>query len=313
MQKIIDTVVTVLTIVAAIVLWFLGGKDYLPMRTGAMPVGDEGIGTSLLCFIAAVLNLLIFIYRAVKTFTEKGEEEETIEDGPAGINQFLTRQKGWIKDWCKNDRAKAKITSYLWAAGTAAALVALGFLVGAPFMKVMTLHLPLGLLFGEIIVGLTWPLTNIRNNWKRILKGMKKSIQKALPSGEAQNEFFEDYFAAEKKWELVEKTKESTVRLTVGEKYFAYITTLGSVSIVDSRTLNHIDIFEEIISVQVNNVRTYTHHQVAEFFDTEDKPKKKRLNAYSFSSRGTLDAFVRLVQERNGDRIAINDVGTKKI
>lgn len=313
MQKIIDTIVTALTLIVAIALWFLGGKNYLPMRTGAMPA--EGIGTSLLCFMAAVLNLLIFVYRLVKMFTEKGasEEEETIEDGSAGMNQFLTRQETWIKEWCRDSSVKAKISAYLWAAGTAAVLVGIGFLAGVPFMNVMTLHLPLGLLFGEILVGLSWPLSNMRNNWKRILKGMKKSIQKALPSAEAQNEFFEEYFATEKKWELVEKAKETTVHLTVGEKYFAFITTLGSVSIVDSRVLNHIDIFEEIITVRVNNVRTYTHHYVAEFFDTEDKPKKKRMGAYSFNSRGTLDAFVRLVQERNGDRIAVNDVGTKNI
>lgn len=249
----------------------------------------------------------------IKTFAPKGEEDETIEGGTAGINQFLARQKAWIKDWCRESSARAKVTTYLWAAGTAVALVAIGFLAGAPFMKVMTLHFPLGLLLGEILAAMCWPLCNMRNNWKRILKGMKKSVQKSLPSAEAQNEFLEDYFATEKKWELVEKTKESMVYLTVGEKYFAYVTTLGSVNIVDSRVLNHIDIYEEIISVRVNNVRTYTHHQVAEFFDTEDKPKKKRLSAYGFESRGTLDTFVRLVQERNGDRIAINDLGIKKI
>lgn len=311
MQKIIDTVVTALTLIAAVILWFLGGKDYLPMRTGAIP--DEGIGTSLLCFITAILNLLIFVYRIIKTFAPKGEADETIEGETAGINQFLTKQKAWIKDWCRESSAKAKVTTYLWAAGTAVVFVAIGFLAGAPLMKVMTLHFPLGLLLGEIFAAMCWPLCNMRNNWKRILKGMKKSIQKSLPSAAAQSEFFEDYFATEKKWELVEKTKESTVYLTVGEKYFAYITSLGSVNIVDSRVLNHIDIYEEIIVVRVNNVRTYTHHQVAEFFDTEDKPKKKRMSAYGFESRGALDTFVRLVQERNGDRIAINDLGVKKI
>lgn len=88
MQKIIDIVVTVFLLVTAASFWLPGGGDYLAMRSGAMPVGEEGIGTHLICFLTSVFSLILFIYRVVKYFTSEEKRRNPSGTIPPGSASF---------------------------------------------------------------------------------------------------------------------------------------------------------------------------------------------------------------------------------
>lgn len=294
MQKIVDIMVTVFLLAAAVVFWLFGGG-------------------SVLCRITAVLNLSIFVWRVVKGLFGEGRKDESVGDAPAGLHRFLTKQSVWIRECCGQAYAKAKINAYLWGVGPMVALVAIGFLAGYPARHVFEFHAPIGLLFGEVLMVMLWPLLCAQNNWEKIIKKLQKNVMRLFPADEAREGYFADYFDADEHQTLVSKGRDTTDVITVGEKYWSSIRQNGGLNIVFSPQVEHIEIFEEVIVVTINHVRTYTTHQVAEFFGRDENPKKRPITRFSFESRETLNAFLTLVSERTGGKIPVEDLGTKKI
>ncbi|MCM1326656.1 MAG: hypothetical protein NC094_06450 [Bacteroidales bacterium] len=293
MKKIVDIIVTVFLLAAAVAFWLFGD--------------------SALCKITAVVSLLIFLWRVAKSLFGEGRKDESVEDAPAGMHRFLTGQSIWIKECCEQAYAKAKITTYLWGGGTMAALVAIGFLAGYPAQYVFTLHAPLGLLFGEVLAVMIWPLVCAQSNWKKIIKRLQKNVMREFPTNEAREEYFEDYFDTDNRYTMMVKVSDGTTNvITVGGKYWSSIRNGGAFNVVPASQVGHIETFKMVSVVTINRVRTYTTHYIAEFFDRNENPKK-RLTDLSFASRETLDAVLALISERTEGKIPVEDLGTKKI
>lgn len=293
MQKIVDIIATVFLFVAAAAFWL--------------------VEDSALCRITAVVSLLIFLWRVAKSLFREGKKDESVGDAPAGMHRFLTKQSIWIRECCEQSYAKSKITVYLWVIGSMAVLVIIGFLVKYPAQYVLTFHAPIGLLFGEALAVMMWPLLRIQGNWKRIVKSLRKNVMKLFPSDETREGYFEDYFDTDDHYTLVSKDSDGTTVFTVGEKYWSSIRQGGILNVVSAPQVEHIEVFEETIVVTINRVRTYTTHYVAEFFDRNENPKKRLISRFSFASRETLNTFLTLVSERTEEKIPVEDLGKKKI
>lgn len=293
MQKIVDIIVTVFLLAAAVAFWL--------------------VEDSVLCRITAVVSLLIFVWRVAKSLFREGKKDESVGDAPAGMHRFLTKQSIWIRECCKQSYAKSKITIYLWVVGSMAVLVIIGFLVGAPAQYVFTFHAPVGLLFGEALAVMMWPLLRAQGNWKKIIKKLQKNVMKLFPADEARQGYFEDYFDTDDCYTLVSKDSGDTTVFTVGEKYWSSIRQSGTLNVVSAPQVEHIEVFEETIVVTINRVRTYTTHYVAEFFDRNENPKKRLMSRFSFENRETLNTFLTLVSERTEGKIPVEDLGKKKI
>lgn len=293
MQKIVDIIVTVFLIAAAAAFWLF--ED------------------SALCRMTAVVSLLIFVWRVAKSLFKEGWKDESVGDAPAGMHRFLTKQSIWIRECCEQSYAKSKIAVYLWGGGPMVALVIIGFLVKYPAQYVFTFHAPIGLLFGEVLAVMMWPLLCAQRNWKKIIKRLQKNVGKLFPTGETREGYFEDYFDTDDHHTLVSKDSNDTTVFTVGEKYWSSIRQGGTLNVVFAPQVEHIEVFEETIVVTINRVRTYTTHYVAEFFDRNENPKKRLISRFSFASRETLNAFLTLVSERTEGKIPVKDLGKKKI
>lgn len=293
MQKIVDIIVTVFLLAAAAAFW--------------------AFGDSALCKITAVVSLLIFVWRVAKSLFGEGRKDESVGDAPAGMHRFLTRQSIWIKECCEKTYTKAKITTYLWGGGSMAVLVIIGFLVNYPPQYVFTLHAPLGLLFGEVLAVMIWPLLCTQNNWKKIIKRLQKNVMRLFPTNEAQEEYFGDYFDTDARHTLMLRGSDTTDVITVGGKYWSRIRQGGSLDVVPASQVEHIETFKEVIVVTINRVRTYTTHYVAEFFDRNENPKKRLITRFSFASRETLNIFLTLVFERTEGKIPVEELETKRM
>lgn len=294
MQRVVDIIVTILLLAAAVAFWLFGD--------------------SVLCRITAVVSLLIFVGRVVKSLFGEGRKDESVGDAPAGMHRFLTKQSIWIRKCCERTYAKSKMSVYLWGGGPMVVLVIIGFLVEYPAQYVFTLHAPMGLLFGEVLAVLTWPLLRAQGNWKKIIKSLQKNVMQMFPTDEAREGYFADYFDIDDHYTMVSKgSDDTTYTITVGKIYWSSIWQSGVLNVVFAPQVEHIETFEEVIVVRINRVRTYTTHYVAEFFDRNENPKKRQTARFSFVNRETLNAFLTLVSERTKGKIPVEDMGTKRI
>ena len=294
MQKVVDIIVTVFLLAAAVAFWLF--ED------------------SALCRITAIISLLIFVWRVVKGLFGEGRKDGSVGDAPAGMHRFLTKQSIWIKESCERTYAKSKISVYLWGGGPMVALVIIGFLAEYPAQYVFTFHAPMGLLFGEVLAVMTWPLLCAQGNWKKIIKSLQKNVMKLFPMDEVREMYFEDYFDIDDHQTLVSKGNDDiTYVVTVGEKYWSSIRQNGALNVVFAPQVEHIKTYEETVVVTINRVRTYSTHYVAEFYDRNEDPEKRLITRFGFASRETLNAFLTLVSERTEGKIPVVDMGTKRI
>lgn len=266
----------------------------------------------LRCFLAAVYSLFIFVCRLIGSLTGERKQEESMENDPTGMNKFLTRQSGWVKEWCQYTYYKMKVLVYLYLAGAVAVFVGMGLLAGGTPMEVLTFQLPLVLLFFAPMLGLSWLFLRGRKNWKKILRKIGDSIRKKFPSSEDQEAYIADYFQTGEEWAMEEKYKGFLKHILLGEKYWTLLSRHGDANIMEVEKIDHIETYEEITSVRTYKVRTYTYKYVAEFVLKEDA-EKKGLPGYSFESKNALNSFVQLVKRRTDGRIAVEDLGIRKI
>lgn len=275
-------------------------------------LGGVSKGSIRLCALAALCSLFIFVCRLIGSLTGEGKQEEAMEDGSAGMNQFLTRQSVWIKEWCQYGYNRAKTMSYRWLVGCVVFFVGIGVLARVGLQTVLVLHLPLGVLFGEAMLGIFWLSMRSRKKWKKVLRGIKKSIQEQFPTSEEQEAYFADYFEAESGCVMEERCKDSLKQIILGEKYWTLLSHYGYAKIVEVEKIDHIETVEEISSIRINKVRTYSYSYLAEFVYKEDE-KNKGLHSYHFESANTLNSFVQLVRSCTDCTIAVENMGTRRI
>lgn len=275
-------------------------------------LGGVSKGSIRLCALASLCSLFIFVCRLIGSLTGEGKHEEAMEDGSAGMNQFLTRQSSWVKEWCQYSYNREKTMSYRWFVGCVAFFIVIGVLARVGLQTVLVLHLPLGVLFGEAMLGIFWLSMHSRKNWKKVLKSIKKSIQEQFPTSEGQEAYFADYFEAESGCGMEERCKDSLTQIILGEKYWTWISNYGYAKIVEVEKIDHIETVEEISSIRINKVRTYSYSYLAEFVYKGDE-KNKGVHSYSFESANTLNSFVQLVRRCTDCTIAVENMGTRRV
>ncbi len=258
-------------------------------------------------FLAAALSFLIFIGRMVMMF--RGGEKKTEKKLPESADKmarFIEAQRGWVTEWCEYGRNKARRQSYLTVAGCVAALVVIGFLAKGSPQQVLTLHFPLGVLFGEGVVLLFWLTMGGRSNPDKILKSIGKSLNKELPSSGERERFAEDLLEAGAEWNFQERTKESMIRGTLGSRYW-FIFLGGTAAAVDSDRIGEMETEHVTEQVRSGKVRLRYEYYVARFFDRDSTAKKACSRELSFRTEDGRGDFMILVRRRKGEEIKMRN------
>lgn len=276
-------------------------------RVGGLAVYELWISA-----LAAALNLLIFLFRLVKLFTggKVKKSSQAIEPEAAGkAGKLLEAQRGWVEEWCEFILNQVRRMAYLTAAGGAVILVVIGVLVKTPIEGILALHLPLGLLLGEGAAAFLWLAQKGQSKPDKIIKKLKKSLERELPDQVERESFAQDILDAGKEWEFREKSKEAMHHGIVGSSYIVVFSWNGAVTAVDARRLARIE--TETVEGQIRSGKVRIHYVSYElrFYYRNISPKKSCDKALSFQAQGTQGRFVALVRKRFGDSIEITSAG----
>lgn len=259
--------------------------------------------------LAAVLSLLIFVFRLVSML--KGEKEEPYKTSASGgrLGRVVDAQWGWVADWCDYSMNRGRRFAYMSVAGGVLILTAIGVLVGMPLRGILSLHLPLGLFLGELSALMFWFSQKKRSNPDKILASITKSLEKQLPSPAEQDEFAEDFLnTGTTEWIFREQCKDTMLYGVVGSRYWAVFSGLGTVKIIDSERLQKIETEEISGSIKVNGVRTRYHSWEVRFYYRSDVLKKHYDELLSFQTGDGIGLFLTLVRKRTGGSIEVTSL-----
>ncbi len=256
--------------------------------------------------LAAVLSLLIFVYRVIHAISKGKKPVYGAASGTGNaVQRLLDAQRGWVEKWCEFSLNRARRLAYLSAAGGAVILTAIGIAVGQDLQGILAFHFPLGLLLGETAAVLLWVSQKKQSKPDKIIERLEKNIEREMPTSAERESFAEDITNADQSWVFQEKTKDTMLYGIVGEHYWVLFSGIGQVTVVDSRRLKKIK--TEVISgsVRVNKVRTYYKSYAAGFYYENASPKKGSDKAFGFNTEDAIGFFMVLVRKRLGDSIEI--------
>lgn len=275
----------------------------------------QGLGAVNLwfCIITAAVNLMIFLI-ALKGFLKKkeGKEDERaiLEKDFSGskMDQLLALQKLWLSPW--HDYLKKKGTKTVIGGMLLGAVipVALGFFVKASLTTIMTIHLPVGLLMGDLLLWVQWMSLKFSLNTDKILKSFRKQIGKALPSKDDQEEMAADILEGAKDKSYRERSSQNMSWVTVGKRYWIVFHSLGGVRLVDSNQVARVETATETGQYYTGKVRiTYTTYVARIYF--KDSAKKKGCDyELGFDGEDTLGFLIAQIKKNLGDSIEITAV-----
>ncbi len=191
--------------------------------------------------MAAVLSLLIFVYRVIHAFSKGKKPSSGSASGTeSAIQKLLDAQRGWVEKWCDFSLNHARRLAYLSVAGGTVILTVIGVAVGQDLQGVLAFHLPLGLLLGEISAVLLWTSQKNQSKPDKIMGRLEKNIEKELPSPAERECFAEDILNTGQDWVFQEKGKDTMLYGIVGSRYWVLFSGAGLVTVVDSQRLKKI-------------------------------------------------------------------------
>lgn len=256
--------------------------------------------------LAAVVSLILFAVRLILMFTGgKTGEGRKASDAQGGMQRLLAAQEAWVENWCEDSLEHARRLAYLGGVGSVVVLAVIGVLAHASVQTLLSMHLPMGILIGEVIAVLFWTMQKGQSKPEKILDRLEKNIRRELPSADEQETFAEDFLNAEQEWVFRERSKESMLYGKVGERYWATFTGLGGAVIVDSSRLARIE--TETVSGQVRSGKvrvSYVSYAVRFFYQSEGK-KKGCDKEISFNTEDVAGKLVLLAKKRVGDSVEI--------
>lgn len=271
-------------------------------------IGGLSLGSVWVCILAAGFSLLIALVRLISLATGGKKEKKEREEGTvSGMERLLEAQRGWIEKWCVRSMARMSLYSYLTVVCCGAALTAIGLIVGSGIWGALTWHLPIGVLFGEVVAVLVWWSQKSRSNPEKALKRLKRSVEKEVKGSEAREAFVSDMLSSGNEWTFQEWTKDNVLHGIVGSRYWAVFSGLGGAVIVDTARLEKVETAMESGQIRSGKARITYMNYVARFWYRNVKPKNTWDQCYTFQTGDTLGNFVELAKKRVGDSVEFKE------
>lgn len=261
-----------------------------------------------LCAVTAGINLLIFLAALAKFLRRepKESEEEILGDAFAGtkLDQLLMLQRLWLTPWIAGQRAKSRRVVVLTVVGGIAIPTAIGYFVGASMTTVMTIHLPFGILFGDLFIWAQW-MTEKVNNVGKVITAYGRRIEKLMPSEDAREDMAADILEAARGQAFRERSKERMSWVAVGKRYWAVFCSNKNAQIVDSARVAKVETSTETYRISTGRVTTtYTSYEAKVYY--KDSVKKKGCDeVLTFDAENTLGFLVTQIKKQTGDSIEI--------
>jgi len=281
---------------------------------GQNTVSGLKISEIWISILAAAASLLLFVIRLIMLVTGGGRRkgESTSAASGSKVEQLLSAQLPWVREWCGSDTEKNIRYAYLSVVGAVVVLGAIGIFVGS-FEQALALHLPLGVLIGEAMAVIFWLAQRGRANPAKIIAGLKKGIQRQLPDAADQERFAEDALEAGRQWSFGERNKDSEIHGVIGSRYWYIFTAMGAVTVVDVSKLKKIQTEMVAGEIRVNKVRTQYMFFAIRFFYQNTNAKKTCECEFSFQSNEVAGLALDMMKKRVDESVEIEEGFSKNV
>ena len=274
---------------------------------------DSGVISGLeipeiwICMLAAGLSLLIAVCSLISLFAGGGKSSGGAEDSANVVERFLQEQRVWVTEWCQYCRRRSVRSAYLAVAIWVVVLVAIGYFAAGSIQKVLTFHLPLGLVLGELTAGMIVLLQKAQSKPGKILKRMEKQLRKAFPAPGSLEAYAEDFLKAGKEWEFQERKKDSMIYGRLGDHCGSAFYGNGTVTLVDVKSLARVEPETVTGSVRSGRVRVGYESHSAKFYYEGTPAWESGDKAFGFETRSGRDAFLALAAKKGAEGVRVRE------
>lgn len=254
-----------------------------------------------ICAIAIGISLLTFLIYLLLLAKKSGAAAMGSYSKDV-VTQLLERQRAWLVPWCERAGTKQSGMAILFLAGAMAALTALGLFVGYSMENVMTCHLPMGSIIGELgaIVLLTGAKFSL--NPDKLLKSCLKNLERALPARAEREQAARELLDTSREWAILETSKENIWYGLAGEHYWMILAGSGMAFVAEADRIGRIT--SDTISGQFRSGKVrvnYTYYIVQIYY--KDSTKKKGPDVeINFDTEAAAGQFLLLARKRLGNR-----------
>lgn len=278
-------------------------EDWYYIESGA--INGMSMFDMWVSLLAAVLSLLIFAFRLFRTFSGgKDQPSEPVPGSGSQVKRLIEAQRGWVTSWCEYNMERNNRLDYLAVVICTALLIGIGFLAGMTPQEILVRHLPMGLIFGEIVALLSWASQRQRSRPEKILEKLEKNLSRELLSPGAQEDLAQDLLDTGAEWRFRENSTDAALSGIVGSRYWAAFSSLGAVTVVCPEQLKKVMTETMSGQVRVGKVRTHYLYYTVEFY-YHNEPRKSCDKMLQFCSEDGRDDFMFLIRKRMGGNIEI--------
>lgn len=253
-----------------------------------------------ICAIAAGVNVLILFLCLIMLTKKKGTAGFGAGVGDT-VGELMEQQRTWLTPWCETARKRQVRLGVLSLAGCIAGLTALGIFVGYDLLEVMTCHLPIGVIVGDLCAVCILLGADTALNPDKILKNCRRNLERALPDKEERERAAREFLEAADEWAVLEKNKENIRYGIAGEHYWVVFTGKGMATVVDADRIGRIT--SETVTGQYRSGKirmNYTYYTVN--IGYRDSGKKKGDDVIlDFDFEETAGHFMVLARKRLKD------------
>lgn len=284
----------------------LDGKsqtEWFVLKQGS--INNMGTGQIWLCITTACFNVLIFLFSLISLFRGgKTETAQTSASSGSMEDRFFAAQRIQSEEWYAFSLKRAQRNAILGIVITLAIFIAISFLAKSTD-RLMTMYIPLGLLIGEIVALMFWWSQAGLCRPEKIMKRMKKCLEKELPDTSARSAFMEEYVNTEQKWAFREKTIEGMQWGKAGEQYLSSFLWNGGVTVINMAQLDEIETETRNGTVESGKVKVHYVSYEARFFYRNDRSRRKPDKFIIFNLEDSMGFLLTLVRKRVGDNVTI--------
>ncbi len=254
-----------------------------------------------ICAIAIGISLLTFLIYLLLLTKKSGATAREDRFGDV-VTLLLERQRAWLVPWCEQGGIKQSGMALLFLVGAMAVLTALGLFVGYSVEGVMTCHLPLGGILGELgaivlLIGAKFSL-----NPDKLLKSCQKNLERAIPAQTEREQAARELLDTTPEWSILETSKENIWYGLAGEHYWLVLTGKGMAFAAQADRIGKIT--SDTVSGQIRSGKVrvnYTYYVVQIYY--RDSGKKKGPDVeISFDTEEAAGQFLLLARKRLGSR-----------